>query len=215
MQNKLYLYQILQHRTPHNTFAFPYHTNVWAYYEGDYGDYKVDGDTTFYTTLLQALAILYNDPTKILYFPISKPAPVPPLNCEAYNLVLVRPELQFQRHDWKKIRTHLYKQHYIGDFTYSYSSQKMIDEYSTFMKSDRRWKKSPYYEDRKDYVEELYANTLFLVLPKEVYLHFYVRAYEILNHILQDNKRYIDQSDPFYVGIGWIWQYRVLEDRGI
>ena len=202
---ELTLYNIHFHHNNSTILTFPAPLNAWAYYEGDYGDYKVDGDTSFYATLLQALEILYSDPTKLLYFPIRKPAPVPPLNCDTYNLLLLRPELQFRRHDWKEIRTHLDRQHLIGNFTYTHDSQKMLEEHNTFMHSDRCWKKSPYYEERKDYVEKLYANTLFLVLPREVCLHFYVRAYETMTHILQNDERYINQIDPFYVGIGWIW----------
>lgn len=153
--------------------------------------YEVQGNKDAIRNIMTATAILAEDPSKIIYFPSKKKDIYGKLNLE-FNLVMFRPELQFRRSEWYRLKSRLDKRHWAGKYVLNYNQQKLIDQ-------DRKIKNSwlyPKWEKRgwKIYVEEELGDTVFWVHPKEMY-------YELHSYLVEDMKAFEDED------FEWNWNY--------
>lgn len=125
--------------------------------------FMIDGDCAAFKVLKYAYAILAQDPSKIIYFPI-KNQPIGNYYVGTGDLVLVRPELQFRYSDWKSIWSKLDKKHRSGTYTYNYDKQKLLDCVEVL---EKEW----HHRDRekreqKIYTEKIVGDTVFMTVPR-------------------------------------------------
>lgn len=212
MKIKIDQYHIFDKKQEYNVLVFPDFPYAWTYNDFPEEDqYKVDGDKEFYSALMHALGILIADPSKIIYFPIKKKKPYIKPAYENYHLVMARPELQFKRSRWFDIKGRLDRRHWTGKYTFDYNQQKLIDFYDKYTNSDLYWKKPCFPERRKDYVEQLIGDTVFLILPKEICYHYHYFATDCLNKALNGIPNVYDDEYSEFVGIGWLLPDKVAE----
>ena len=153
---------------------------------------------------MHALGVLIADPSKIIYFPIKKAKPYIRPTYENYHLVMARPELQFKRSRWFDIKGRIDRRHWVGKYTFNYNEQKLLDFYEKYKDSDLYWKKPCYPDRRKDYVEQLIGDTVFLILPKEVCYHYHHFAAESLSDAIKGIPNAYDDEYGDFVEIGWL-----------
>ena len=210
-------YSIYEHGREYRVLVFPEFQYAWAY--DDYPEedqYRVDGDKEFYSALMHALAILIADPWKVIYFPIKK---VPPAftitklydDFENYHLVLTRPELQFRASRWFDLKGRLDRNHQIERYGFRYDGKKLNDYFVKYWDSRLRYTRPCYRPDRKDYVEKLLGDTVFLTLPREVCYVYHDSISKELSHIYAGERD--SELCAQEVGIGWIWQDMILPEN--
>ena len=124
-------------------------------------------------------------------------------------MVLCRPELQFKRSLWTRIKRKLDKKHLSGKFVLRYDRRKLDDyvrkglwkHYTGLASSESSFLEIPtemYDEMRKEHFEEVYGDTVFMVLGRtECYLCHYATAGS-LDRYCAGIYKYIDSW------IGWI-----------
>lgn len=185
-----------------DVLVFPRHENAWAFYESDDEKYEIDGDKAFFKMLLYALAVLADNPSKIIYFPIRHPGETMYGAEETYDAVLLRPELPFRRSDWRVVRHKLDRKHFAGKYAVHYDSATM-EQYWQEYREKYPWhfsKDGFLYCGRYDtnITEDLYASTVFLVLPKDVCA--------VYHHLIMNSMDELEDKFPngMYVGIGYI-----------
>lgn len=186
---------------------FPYIQYMWAFDDHPEEDMlMVDGCKEVFMWLKYAFAILANDDSKILYFPC-KQHPGGEYYRENYHLVLCRPELQFRRSLWFRLKGKLDKKHYSGNYILRYDRKKLDDYYEsgfgnkyTFEEHFKDGSKYlPFYLfQNKKRVEEIVGDTIFMVLPRiECVCNHYQTA--------RDLDRYASgRFKMIWSAIGWI-----------
>ena len=182
--------------------VFPRHENAWAFYENDDEKYEIDGDKAFFKIMLHALAVLADDPSKIIYFPIRHPGETMYGAEETYDAVLLRPELPIRRSDWRDVRRKLDRKHFVGKYTVQYDSLKMEQSWQEYCK------KYPWHFSKDGFLycgrydtnitEDIYASTVFLVLPKDVFIVYH---HQITDSMDEPEDKY---PNGMYVGIGYV-----------
>lgn len=159
---------------------------------------------------MKATAILAEDPSKIIYFPSKKKDIYGKLNFE-FNLVMLRPELQFRRSEWYRLKARLDKKHWAGKYVLNYNQQKLLDQ-------DRKMKNSwlyPKWEKRrwKTYVQEELGDSVFWVCAREM-------NYDLHSELVKNMKKFEDEDFELswnYIGssIGDKYLPKFLEERQI
>ena len=186
---------------------------MWAYdnYVED-GCYMVDGTAEAYSMLKYAMAILTEASDKIIYFPCKQDG-IGRYYRENYNLILCTPKAQLRRSSWISIRRKL-KNSKKTTYTLQYNREK-LDDYckSKLMLKDTdiRNRYKDYYtrteigkKIRKDHLEELVGENLFMVMSKD---ECYINHFQIG----QDLDEY-NAGDEYgaWTALGWI-----ITDTGI
>lgn len=189
-------YRVRGKKRTYDVLVFPTVENAWAYddYPEESGP-RIDGNYEFFRLVEFALAALISDSSKIIYFPIRQKK-----RHRSYgrccDLVLLRPELQFRRLEWFRLKKKLDRQHRIGKYTIRYDQQKLLDWFDK--KLVNRW----WLEREATYVEEMLGDTVFLVLPQErcYWYHSCIAESSLMKG--KGNNEHGSISD--YVRIGWI-----------
>lgn len=177
---------------------------MWAF--DDYPEMDmmmVDGDKNAFKALKLAYAILTQEPNKIIYFPVRDIEGIGEYYGDTWNLVLMRPELQFRRSEWFEIKKKLDKRHLSEKYILNYNRHRL----------DNLWKRQEkefeqYGGDKRSqqiYHEEVLGDTLFMVVPRECCC----RNHYCLAETLDNYKNGRGNSDLCYP-IGWL-----ISDRGI
>lgn len=205
MKFKVDQYRVRGKKQTYDVLVFPCLENAWAYDDWpEESGPRVDGDHEFYRLLEFALAALISDASKIVYFPIRQKAPYSGYS-RACDLVLLRPELQFRRSEWFRLKKKLHRQHWVGKYTVRYDQQKLLDYDEKMLEGKRRW-----LEREEHYVEEMLGDTVFLVLPKE-------RCYWYHGCIADSSLMKGEGSDEHgtisdFAWIGWILADKTISD---
>lgn len=164
MKAKVDKYKVFGKRRSYEILMFPNYQNMHVYDEHPREDtYRIDGDKEVVSALAIAVAILAEDPSKVIYFPGKKGGFGTGYEFN-YHLVMARPELQFRRSEWYRLKPQLNKTHWKGKYVFSYHPGKLLDYYKQ-LKSDWRWKEWEK-EDYKKWVEEVLGDTVFWILPR-------------------------------------------------
>lgn len=158
---------------------------MWAYEDGcDWEYLAIDGSIKGFKLLCYAFAILADEPDKIIYLPWKQEG-VGRYYTRNYDAVLCRPELQFRRSCWTKIKKRLDRKHWCGKYILRYDKKKLMDYYEKVLLhkyldevSPRvRRRNLPFYvmhREWKVHKEEVLGNTAFFVLTRlECYDHHY------------------------------------------
>lgn len=116
--------------------VFPFIKNMYVY-DRTGGDHdrdgcQIDASRKAFTYVCYAMAILANDPGKLLYFPCKQPG-YGEYYPFTYNMVLCRPELQFRRSRWARIRSRLDKKHWRGKYILQYDREKLYDYFENVL----------------------------------------------------------------------------------
>ena len=136
---------------------------AWAYDCYDDGRYEIDGNIETFRWLKYALAVLIQSPDRIVYLPIRKEDTK---DCifSSYDAVITRPELQFRRSEWIKLRRQLNAAHRVSDYRLQYRPERYNAFSAGFENSAR------YYRARRRLAQEvdvLLGSTVFLTLIRE------------------------------------------------
>lgn len=195
---KLDKYTVFHKRKKYEVIMFSKEKYMWAF--DDYPEedqLMVDGDKNAMKSLSLACAILAKDPSKIIYFPIRSEG-MNGYYRENYDLVIVRPELQFRRSYWTQIKPLLDKRHWSGKYTFLYDKKKLKDFFSKKVENacDREGKEK---HDRKVYVQEIIGSTIFWVLPQNYCYGFHCWIAEELEEYRNGNN-----SIWCCLEIGWL-----------
>ncbi len=127
---KLEQYAVYEKGRVYEVLVFPFLENMYVHYctKGDFDEEggQIDASRAAYAQICYAMAILADDPGKLLYFPCKQPGyggyyPF------TYHMVLCRPELQFRRSLWMRIRGKLDKKHWQGKYILRYDKEKLCD----------------------------------------------------------------------------------------
>lgn len=147
--------------------AFPQTSHLVAYDEyWDDRDYEIDGDLEGYQIIKYTLAILAEDPERIIYLPLrDKTKLTPNPDClENYDAVFIRPELQFNRAEWIALRRQLNPAHKIEDYGFLYEPKKLMDIWEKFLGTDAEYRMKA--RRGKQDVRKLVGDTVFFTLLK-------------------------------------------------
>lgn len=209
MKIKIDKYVVFGKKRSYEILVFPDCEYMYVYDARPREDcYEVQGNKDAIRNIMTATAILAEDPSKIIYFPCKKKDIYGKLNLE-FNLVMLRPELQFRRSEWYRLKARLDKKHWAGKYVLNYNQQKLIDQ-DKKMKSNwlyPEWEKRSW-EIR---VEEELGDTVFWVYTKEMYYDFH-------GYLAEDMKAFEDEDFEFswnYIGssIGDKFLPEFLEER--
>lgn len=193
----------------YEVLRFPFVKHMWAIeIHKDEGGTEVTGCEEAFSWLRYAFAILAEYPDKIIYFPCKQEG-IGDYYIPNYNLVLCRPELQFKRHLWPRIKRKLDRYHWAGKFALKYDRKKLDSYYEKGLwtwcemeKSYRYGVSIPDYILEKAYKRqtiEIRGNTMFMVLERILYYDWhYTTAKDLDDYHSGDNCPYI------WSAIGWI-----------
>lgn len=193
MKAKVDLYKVFIKDSVYKIIIFPRIERAWAYDDfPEDNQLMVDGSPEFFHQVQLALAALTVDPTLIVYFPIKHKNCRRYWDLSTYDAVILRPELQFRRSRWYRIKPKLDKRHWVGKYTIQYNEKKLTDLWKKKY-AEKDW----LVEDEKR-IEELLGDTVFLVLPESVCIDYH-------HHVTKELNRY-DPKDEYasYAGIGYI-----------
>lgn len=204
---KIDRYRVCEKGREYTVLVFPFVKHMWAF--DDYPEedcLMIDGCAAAFKLLSYAFAILANEPDKLIYFP-SKQEGIGRYYKENYDAVLGRPELQFRRSLWPRIRRKLNKQHWQGHYRHSYDKKKLNDCFENLImkKYDPSWMHVPRYDrQEKFHVEEILGDTAFWVLTRP-------ECYEYHYHTTKDLEEIGNSSDYMeWSSIGYIFSEQTI-----
>lgn len=194
MKIKIDKYVVPGKKRSYEILMFPNYQNMYTYDAHPREEmYEVDGDEEAVRALAAGAAILAGDPSKILYFPCKKRGFW--MN-DGYNLVMARPELQFRRSQWYRLKPKLDKRHWRGKYVFNYQPGKLVDYY-VGLENDWRWKGWEK-KERKKYVSELLGDTVFWILPRNL-------CYEYHAYLAENVKAFQEENFKVQLGyVGWL-----------
>lgn len=168
----------------YDILLFPAEKYMWAYDPHPGEDFfMIDGDKKALRNLSAAFAILSVDPSKIIYFPIRKNVGET-FFWESTHLLLMRPELQFRRSEWFRLKKCLDRKHWVGKYKFAYSPQKLVEYIEKIWKC---WNFSDVdNKEKKIYVEEIIGDVMFLVVPKNVCLTYHWSLIDVLERYSEE-----------------------------
>lgn len=204
---KIDKYTVYEKGRTYEILKFPFIKHMWAF--DDFPEENmlmVDGCKEAFMWMKYAFAILAEDSEKIIYFPCKQDG----IGCyypEVYHLVLCRPELQFQRSLWFRIKSRLDKKHYSGKYAFSYDRKKLDDYYESglgkrypveWLEHKDRVSLPFYLLNSKNRIETILGDTMFLVMPGINWLDdHYITA--------KDMEQYkAGEGNYIWSAIGWI-----------
>lgn len=148
---KLDKYAVYEKGRLYEVIVFPFIRYMYAYSrtggDHDRDGCQIDAGRDAYTYLCYALAILAEDPGKLLYFPC-KQTGYDGYFSHNYNVIFCRPDLQFRRSLWTRIKKKLDKKHWQGKYILQYDREKFYDyfenvlvrKYGYAQYADPQWK---------------------------------------------------------------------------
>jgi len=182
-----------------DVLVFPKKKNMWAYYEDFDERYEIDGDLAAFQQVKYALATLIADPNKIVYFPIRGPE-INGYYRQNYDAVLTRPELQFRRSEWVRLRRQLTKLNRIENFVLQYNPDRLC-QYRRQFQSDTAYYKAM--RQRKLEINTLLGDTVFLSPLKETCLDWLATIIRVEHYPrLSEPSEMIGTEGPYYMGNG-------------
>lgn len=207
---KIDRYFVKEKGRAYEVLKFPFLKYMWVMDDRDMTGihFTIDGCKEAYRQMKYAFAILANFPDKIIYFPCRQER-IGNYHLESYHLVLCRPELQFKRSLWVRIKRKLDKKHLSGKFVLQYDRQKLDDyvrkglwkHYTCLVSSKSRYLDIPtemYREMWSEHLEEVRGDTVFMVLGRT---ECYACHYETADSL----DRYCSGTDKYMsTGIGWL-----------
>lgn len=201
MKLKVDQYKVYNKGRVHKVIVFPRMEAAWAYDDNPEDDQlMLDGSMEFYQQIHHALAALIADPSLIIYFPIKHKEETRFGGQMTYDAVLLRPELQFRRSEWRDIKSKLDKKHWVGKYTIRHNEKKLNDLW------EKEEARKPWFYSRTNVKEELLGDTIFLVLPRVACLDYH-------SHITFAMNVY-DSRDEYamYAGIGYISPKKMVDE---
>lgn len=181
---KVDCYSVYGKKRKYDILRFPDEKYMWAYDPHPGEDFfMIDGDKKALRNLAIAFAILSVDPSKIIYFPIKKNVDEV-FFWESTHLLLVRPELQFRRSEWFRLKKHVDKKHWTGKYKFTYYPNELAE----YM--EKIWKRWDYPDmeakEKKFYVEDILGDVMFLVVPKNVCLTYHWSLIDVLERYSEE-----------------------------
>ena len=175
---------------------------MWAF--DDYPEMDmmmVDGDKNEMKALKYAYAVLVQDFTKIVYFPIRNTEGIGEYYGDTWNLVLMRPEIQFRRSEWFEMKSKLDKRHLTEKYVLDYN-RKRLD----FLWENMEVKFESlggYKRNERFCCEEVLGDTLFMVVPRD---------YCCRNHcsLAKTLDEYRNGRDSDSTTVGWLITDRMI-----
>ena len=111
---KLDRYAIYEKGREYEVLVFPFIKYMWVFDGGPAEDgLYISGSEYSYAMLRYVFALLASDPGKLVFFPCRQPG-VEGMFEPNYHLVLYRPELQFRRSLWVKIKKKIDRKNWKG-----------------------------------------------------------------------------------------------------
>ena len=191
--------------------VFPRSEHMWAYYEKFDERYEIDGDLAAYQFVKYALATLVADPNKLIYFPI-RGGSVNGYYKQNYDAVLFRPELQFRRSEWIRLRRQINKAHQIGNFVLRYDPESLC-RYKAEFHGDKAYYKA--LRQRRFEVNTLVGDTVFLSPLKETCLGWLASIIGAEHkERLSEPSQMIGSENSYYLGNGISFYYPTSEILG-
>lgn len=133
---KLDKYAVYEKGRLYEVIVFPFIRYMYAYSrtggDHDRDGCQIDAGRDAYTYLCYALAILAEDPGKLLYFPC-KQTGYDGYFSHNYNVIFCRPDLQFRRSLWTRIKKKLDKKHWQGKYILQYDREKFYDYFENVL----------------------------------------------------------------------------------
>ena len=205
---KIDKYSVYGKKRLYEILVFPARKYMWAYYPHPGEDfYMIDGNGEALRNLAIAFAILAEDPSKIIYFPIKKIENEEHF-WDSFHLVLIRPELQFRHSEWFRLKGRLDKKHWTGKYVFPYDPQKLADyEKRIFNQWNFRYKMK---QEEKNYTEEILGDVMFWVIPKNMCYFYHSDLDEVLS--CHDSTARIESWNKGYLDSEW-WMEVLEEER--
>lgn len=148
---------------------------MWAYYEAGFDNrYEIDGDYQAFKLVRYALAALIANPSKIVYFPIRGEG-FGGYFYPNYDTVMVRPELQLRRSEWRNLRHQLNNAHRIKQFELYYDAEKLC-RYCDMMYDKFSYKYNYRRSERELGILE--ESTVFFTLPRDSCYSYHSEIFE-------------------------------------
>lgn len=162
----------------YSVIIFPGELRLWAFDNYPEDNFMiVDGDKTGFRMLSIAFAILAQDPSKIVYFPVKNAEGFGGYYGGTCHLVLACSELQFRRSDWYELKKQ-FKPKNKGKYTFRYERQKLMDY------QEKLERKMSYPEIEREnervHAEEQKEDTIFIVDSKKAYCYKHAQAVKVL-----------------------------------
>lgn len=196
---KINQYSVYGKKRLYEILVFPAEKYMWACdpYPGE-DFYMIDGNRQALRNLAIAFAILAANPFKIIYFPIKK-VKGKEYFWDSFQLVLLRPELQFRRSEWFRLKGRLDKKHWTGKYVFSYDAQKLDDYYKRI---SRQWNYPELTKQEEKYcVEEILGDVMFWVVPKNKCYFYHSRLDDVISR--QDDTAKLQWWDSGYLDSEW------------
>jgi len=126
-------YIVFEKGREYEIIMFPFIKYMWVFdgYPAEEGLY-ISGSEYAYRMLRYAFEILSDDPGKLLYFPCRQHG-VEGMFETNFHLLMYRPELQFRRSLWTKLKKKIDKKHWAGKYILHYDGQKADDYYHNIL----------------------------------------------------------------------------------
>lgn len=182
---KFDFYKVYEKGREYQIVVFPFVEHMWVHEDGYEWEYlAIDGAVKGFKLLCYVFAILANEPDKIIYLPWKQEG-AGRYYTRNYDTVLCRPELQFRRSCWVRIKERLDRIHWCGKYILRYDKKKLIDYYEKvllhkFPAGISHYESRsylPFYalqKERNFHKEEVLGDTAFFVLTRlECYNHHY------------------------------------------
>ena len=194
-------YKVRGKRRDYEVIVLPRKKYMWAFYDDFDRQFEIDGNVGAYRYVKYALAILINDPTKIVYLPIRGQAIGKYYQDNSYDAVLTRPELQLRRSEWVCLRRQLDRAHRMENYVLRYEPEKLCDEWA-------KWRENRYnYRGKnreKQEVNTMADDTVFISYWRDAYLAAHDRIVCAMREPLSEPSEPIFTDITNYPYLGWI-----------
>ena len=207
-------YRVKEKGREYSVLVFPFVKYMWAFDDSpEEYCYMVDGTAEAYMLLKYAMAILVEASDKIIYFPCKQEG-IGNYYKDNYNLILCTPKVQLRRSSWIAIRRKLRPATKIGSYVLQYDRKKLDDfcEKKLLVKESRGLKEDYFLRPeirkkiRRECLEEVVGENLFLVLGKEeCYYNHWRIAKDLEKHC---------ESDRYgaWTALGWFITAKGIEN---
>ncbi len=201
---KLDRYAIYEKGREYEVLVFPFIKYMWVFDGGPAEDgLYISGSEYSYAMLRYVFALLASDPGKLVFFPCRQPG-VEGMFEPNYHLVLYRPELQFRRSLWVKIKKKIDRKNWKGRYVLCYDGKKTDDYYENVLRkkygcTDDQLPNRAFNTQPWGVLEEIVGETFFVQTDRNI-------CYEMHYYTGQDIKAECREGIPFwYTYLGQIW----------
>jgi len=177
---------------------------VWAFHDWSEDQYEIDGDTAAYRMLKYAAAVLADDPNVMVYVPARKNPGIGTYYGMGLDAVLLRPELQFRRSEWVRLRRQLDAAHRVERYVLNYEPERLCARLDVGDRAQRQalWHRLKRREAQE--VNGLLGETVFMVCLRESWLYCHNDIVDVLRNLSR-----IPRDDSMCVSLlnfdlGWV-----------